>query len=68
MIVSFFKPLIFYIQVDTPGTNGLEKEKDSCFLGDWEKEVQVGYVRERVYPEHFTEPVSYTHLTLPTKA
>ena len=25
-----------------------------CFLGDWEKEVQVGYVRERVYPEHFT--------------
>ncbi len=40
--------------MDTSGTDGLEKEKDSCFLGDWEKEVQVGYVRERVYPEHFT--------------
>ena len=40
--------------MNTTWADALEKKKDSCFLGDWEKEVQVGYVRERVYPDHFT--------------
>ncbi len=53
-MVAFSKRLIPNIQADTSGSEGVEKEKDSGFLGDWEKEVQVGYVRERVYPEHFT--------------
>ena len=38
-MVAFSKRLIPNMQADTSGSEGVEKEKDLGFLGDWEKEV-----------------------------
>ena len=42
--------------------------RDAIAAGDWRPDTIVGIGRGGLVPAVYLSPVSYTHLTLPTKA